>query len=261
MENQIKPSKFYFVRNSTSLKQCLTLMQEKNLSYLLVEDHNDQLVGIFTLKDMVKVLKYILYGEHLDKPVNVAMTRPVLTIPSHKLHKATKIMLKNKIRHLPITSDKPGEESRVIGVVDMESLLLASLHDEKKKKYKIKDISVFSPTGALQRFLKNVLNKYDHLQIDKLWASKLRSASQIESHVNNYDLFFFDLVDEKALKLSLVYAEEINNAKKRMLALVTPGQFVSEENKKLLKRLSKISRVRVYEKPINVHDIIFECLS
>ena len=261
MTAKIKPSKFYFVRRSVSIKECLRLMQEKNLSFLLVENSKGQLVGIFTLKDMIKIFEYITLGTHLDKPIAVAMTRPVLTIPSHQLHKATQIMVKNNIRHLPITSDKVGEESRIIGVVDIESLLGASLTEEKRKKYRRKEISVFSPNGSLLRFLKNILKKYELLTVEKLWASKLRTEAQVESHVSNYDLLFFDLVDEKALHLSMRYAEQVNLAGKAMIVLVSPGQFTTGKGKEIYQELAKISRVRIFEKPINVHDIIFECLS
>ena len=259
MENRIIPSKFYFVRRDTSIERCIDLMREKSLSFVLIEDQNQNLVGIFTLKDLLKVFHHLIYGKHLEKSIGVVMTRPVFTIAATEIHKAPAVMAKHKIRHLPVTIYKSGGETRVIGVVDLESLLKSSLKEDYKVRSK--NISVYSANGSLLGFLKKILKPYSLLKIDKLWASKLKNDDLLEAYVDSYDLFFVDIVDQRDLSFCLDLATHVNNSRKPLIVLVSPDQFTEKTSLARLEKLAKIPRVRVFEKPINVHDIIFECLS
>jgi CBS domain-containing protein len=236
-------------------------MRDKNLTFLLVESESGHLEGIFTLKDVVKSFDYMAYGDHLKKPVSVAMSRPVKTINANQLHEAAEIMLNEGIRHLPVKSAEPGEESRILGVVDMESLLRGEIEDKKKRETESREISVFSPNGSLLNFIKSVLSTYPLLQVDKLWASKLPDREHMAAYIQGYDLFFLDIVDEKALKFAETFGEEVSRGKKRMVALVMTEQFKKAEDLQRLKKIVGIDRVRVFEKPITVHDVIYECLN
>lgn len=260
MSHQIQPSRFYYVKSNSSIKSCISLMKDKNLSFLLVENSFGKLVGIFTLKDLLKNHSAMIKKESLERPIRGFMTKPVLTIAAHKLHEAPKLMLKNGISHLPVVSDRRGEESRILGVVDVESLLEHSMIEEKRKKYHAKDISVYSPNGSLMRLMKNSLKKYDLISVEKLWASKLLQESHYQAHVSGYDFFIFDILDQRGLQLALAFAPHIAKARKRMLALVSPDAFKANETLQDLSRLAKMSRVKVFHKPVNVHDLIFECL-
>jgi CBS domain-containing protein len=258
MAHEINPSPFHLVRDNSTIGACLNLMQKRGLSFLLVENNNKRLVGIFTLKDLLKNYTALNADRNQNKPIRAFMSKPVQTISAHHIHKAPKMMIDAKIRHLPITSD---DGSRVIGVVDMESLLAASLNEQKiLKNYKAKDLIVYSPNGALMKLIKNVLKPYERIQVDKLWASRLKDDSQFESQVRAYDLFVFDLGEPKDLRVALKLAPYIHHYHKKMLVMIGPEGFPDEASKKAIMDLSVIRGVKVFHKPVEVHDLLLECL-
>lgn len=261
MSPKIQPSQFYYVNESVSLDYCLSLMKTKQLSFLLVENKATRLVGIFTLKDILKNYKAIQDKKNIEKPIKLFMTKPVITLEAHKIHQAPRLMIDKVIRHLPITSGRVGEESRIIGVVDIESLLAYSITEEKRKKYQDKDISVYSPNGSLIRLLKNILKPYELLKVDKLWSSKLRTEEHYEAQVHDYDIFFFDIIEERDLRLAMHFAIYMNKYRKRMICLLSPGAFKEQKLQDAVNKLAKQSRVRIFHKPVEIHDLIFECLS
>jgi CBS domain-containing protein len=261
MTKNIQPSKYYYVRANNSLRACLELMKSKDLTFLLVENHIGRLVGIFTLKDILKNYPVLQNPGHLSRPIKNFMSKPVISIPSEKIHQAAKLMRENKIQHLPVTSSQPSENSRILGVVDAEALLEYTVKSEKRQKYQAKDILVYSPNGALLRLLKNVLKKYELLKIDKMWASRLKSEDHFEAAVRNYDLLFFDLSETRDLKVALKLLPYLNKQKKRMIGLTSRDSFLSGPEQKDLKQMTQHSRVKIFYKPFEVHDLVFECLS
>lgn len=260
MSDKVLPSKFHFVDKSTPIKQCLLMMKEKDLSFLLVYDEGQQLEGIFTLKDILRTYQYLAFADHVQKPISVVMTKPVETLPSHKLHQAVQIMLEKNIRHLPVVSEDDDSGEQIVGVIDAESLLRAQQEKSRKDAYESKDLSVFSPNGSLLKFMQDALDKYQRIQVDKLWASKLKTPDHFLSHIQNYDLFFLDVIDRKSLHFAHKFSDELEKTNKSMIVLVDNGLFKQGEEEQQLKNLARLSHVRVYEKPVNVHDLIFECL-
>lgn len=259
-KDSVIPSRFYFVSSDTLVEQCIRVMQENSLSYLLVENKRKQLVGIFTLKDFLKSFTYLRGGAHLKKPVNVVMTRPVITLPASQIHKAAKLMLKNNFRHLPITSGNKNEGDRVIGVVDVESVLRGLVDSEKSEEMGEKFVSVYSQDGSLMKVLTASLKGHDLVEVDKMWVSKLKTDLHFDYLIKNYDLFFFDIVDERSLHIAHKVALKSQKAKKKTICLFSKKHITSPENLKLIQSLGKMSRVKVYEKPTNIHDLVFECI-
>lgn len=261
MYQHIKPSKFHFVSRHTSLRECMKLMQEKNLTYLLVEDDHDRLEGIFTLKDVIKIFEYLAYGNHLSKPVSVAMSRPVITLPSTKLHLAAQTMVEEGVNHLPVISADAGQEARVVGVVDMECILRSQVEGEQRDEDESRDISVFSPNGALLNFMQSVLDPYPKIGIDKMWASKIADRDKMQAYVHGYDMFFIDVVDKKALHFTEAFAQEVEKAGKKLVCLLSTEQFKNKDDLEFLNKIIKLTHVRIFEKPITMHDVIYECIN
>ena len=261
MATKIRPSRYYYVRDNNSFQACLALMEEKNLTFLLIENHVGRLLGIFTLKDLLKHHTVLKNDSHMSKPIRLFMSKPVISIQDHQIHKAPEIMLENKINHLPVLSERKGESDRVLGVVDIEALLAHYLAENKREKYKSKDISIYSPNGALLRLMKEVLKRYDRLQVDKIWASRLKTVGHVESQVSEYDLLFFDLSEAKDIKFALRFLPVLNKVHKRMICLTSRHTFQEDPEKTQLAKLAKHSRVKVFYKPFEVHDLVFECLS
>jgi CBS domain-containing protein len=97
-----------------SINTCAKMMIENNISSLIVID--DPSLNILTKSDLVK-----LYAEHYKETylVNEFMTKDVYTIsPSHSLHTALILMIKNKISRLVVTR---GNE--IVGIITSRDLM------------------------------------------------------------------------------------------------------------------------------------------
>lgn len=260
MAAEIIPSKFSKVHRDTKIRECLRLMKESKSSFILVQKKNGVLEGIFTLKDLLRSFDQLKLERNLERPVASIMSRPVRTIGPHQLNRAAEIMVRHSIRHLPVVADRGESSEKIIGVVDGESLLKANLVEKKTATQPRRSISVFSPNGLLFKLLKNTLKNQERIEVEKMWASKLRSDEQVEAYLKNFDLFFFNLVDSKSLRIAARMTGEATRLRKKMVMLINPGQFAKGEEQKIFAEIKKNKRVRVFEKPVNVHDIIFECI-
>jgi CBS domain-containing protein len=88
------------INHDASVKKCAEAMIKNNISSLVITDNGTPL-SILTKSDLV-----MLYSEHYRKKYLVSefMTKDVFTIsPSHSLHTALLLMIKNKISRVVVT--------------------------------------------------------------------------------------------------------------------------------------------------------------
>jgi len=105
------------VKPSTPVKEVAKLMYENGVGSVLVVDNNDKLLGIFTERDLVRL---VAQEEDLSKPVEHFMTRKVFTLrPDEDLWKALDMMVELGVRHVPVVD----AEGKVMGIVSMRDLL------------------------------------------------------------------------------------------------------------------------------------------
>ncbi len=118
---RIRPHPAIVVRANVTIGDCVRVMKEKNTgSVLVVSDTESQdLVGIFTERDLVRVIQLVDEGHHLEKPVRTVMTRNVRTIDLARVNEALGVMVEHGIRHLPVVSTDETGKVRIVGVVSM----------------------------------------------------------------------------------------------------------------------------------------------
>jgi len=101
----------------TSVREAARIMYENGVGSVLVVGEDGRLQGIFTERDLVRV---IATNKDLNKPVKEFMTKNVETLkPNDSMWKALEIMINLGIRHIPILDDN----GRPIGVVGMRDLI------------------------------------------------------------------------------------------------------------------------------------------
>ncbi len=101
----------------TTVEEAAKVIEEKNVSCLLVKENEDP-VGLVTTTDLVKRVM----ARGLDpKTTNVhsVMSKPLITM-NHYLTRsdANEIMQKNKIKHLAVT-----ESNRVVGILTPKDMI------------------------------------------------------------------------------------------------------------------------------------------
>ena len=111
------------VSPETPVSDAVRLMNEQRIGALLVTSPRDQLIGIFTERD---VLKKVLGGDagRLDRPV-----RELMTAEPCRLHRddaivfALKLMHEGGFRHVPIV-DAEGHPFAVVSVKDVVEFMV-----------------------------------------------------------------------------------------------------------------------------------------
>jgi signal-transduction protein with cAMP-binding, CBS, and nucleotidyltransferase domain len=96
----IMTSKLETIGLSETAKDAAKKMLEKNVSSLIVVDHNEQTVGIITERD---ITRGVCIHDSISKEFKVhhLMSSPVVTIDHHlSAEDAANLMLQEKVRHL-----------------------------------------------------------------------------------------------------------------------------------------------------------------
>lgn len=250
----IVPSEFHFVAQDTTIESCLQLMKEKSLSYLLVKDGRGKLRGIFTLKDVMN-FDFLKIDKYIMQPVKKVMSHPVKTLPVHKLYKAAETMVRSNIRHLPITTGQKGRKNKVIGVVDMESMLKSSVI-HAGDSHKTLNISVYSARSALRRLIQNSFKNDKLIRIDHLRKSGERDNERIESLVAKTDVLIFDLGGSEEFDMVYKLAQKVIDLEKRMVIIIARDVFLTNKERKSLETLGKTEPILLIEKPFEGHEFL-----
>ena len=97
-------------------------MFEKNVGSVLVINDEGKLIGIFTERDLLRV---VAQGESLDKPIGDYMTKSIIVAnPDDPIPKVASIMIEKWIRHIPIV-DKDGKPIGIVSIRDVLRYLVS----------------------------------------------------------------------------------------------------------------------------------------
>ena len=116
------------VSSDTSIKTCAKLMLDNDISSLIVkEDKDKEEIYIFTKSDLVKLYSQNYKGQYR---VDDLMTRKVFTTsPSNSLHTVLKILLKNRISRVIVTTD----DGDIVGIITAKDLMPITAFVEGEK--------------------------------------------------------------------------------------------------------------------------------
>nr|KJR72549.1 MAG: histidine kinase [Vulcanisaeta sp. AZ3] len=110
-------------RSTDPIKCAVTKMYINNVGSVLIIDENDKPIGIFTERDLVRV---IAENISLDAPLLKVMSRRLITATAmESLVSAAMKMVENNIRHLPVV-----EEGKAVGMVSIRDLLRTLMSEE-----------------------------------------------------------------------------------------------------------------------------------
>ncbi|SHK40604.1 diguanylate cyclase [Thermocrinis minervae] len=137
--------KFTYVNRNTSIKECLRIMDEKNIGALPILE-NMIPVGIITESDILKNFDDMDLSDSVEK----YMSKPVITVEEDKkVYEALKIMEKQKIRRLVVV-DNTGKVTGLIAVTDVLRAIGGDFKDFIQKLKHVKDILDIFPEVVLE---------------------------------------------------------------------------------------------------------------
>lgn len=103
-----------------SLGEAVAQMASARASSVVIVDTGGRIAGILTEQD---VARRIVFQRAADEPIEVAMTRPVITVsPDEYLYRAIGRMRREGLRHMPVTD----LAARPIGTLDLHEAMAAA---------------------------------------------------------------------------------------------------------------------------------------
>jgi CBS domain-containing protein len=102
---------------NTPLKEAIDTLYKKHVGSLVVIDANNKCVGIFTERDLIRV---VARNVDLDSPIEKVMSSNVVTIGEEaSIEEARRLIVTHGVRHLPVVNSK-GE---LVGLFSVRKLL------------------------------------------------------------------------------------------------------------------------------------------
>lgn len=122
-----KPSQIFSVTENSSVLSGLQYMMERNISALLIVEH-EVLTGIFTERDYAR--KIILHGKSsAETTIKEVMTAdPITVLPKDSIDLCMKIMTDKHIRHLPVMA----ANGKLLGMVSIGDVVKFIIADQKQ---------------------------------------------------------------------------------------------------------------------------------
>ena len=107
----------HIIEGSASIQDTAKLMNDNNVSSLLILDKHDKPIGLVTERDLVRkvCIKDLRTSQVTNKEI---MSTPLITINSKSSPpSALDLMLKHNVRHLIVIDDEAADTSKPIGIV------------------------------------------------------------------------------------------------------------------------------------------------
>ncbi len=105
------------VKTNTSIRDAAKIMYENNIGSVIIVNELNNIVGIFTERDLVKV---VALGIDLDTPIkNVMTTNIIVAQPNDDITTIAITMLEKGIRHMPVVN----KDNSVIGIISIRDVL------------------------------------------------------------------------------------------------------------------------------------------
>jgi CBS domain-containing protein len=119
-----------------TMNHAVRLLAEKRIGAVVVEDRWQHLVGIFSERDLVRLLAQSGPAV-LETPVEEVMTRSVITCgPADKIDDILGVMTMNKVRHIPVLDD-----GKLAGIVSIGDLVQYRMSEKAQEAAVLLDIS------------------------------------------------------------------------------------------------------------------------
>lgn len=256
-------NKIWAVRADTSIASCVRIMRDHSIGALVVLSDNarEDIVGIFTERDLVKHIEVVQHGGFWDHPVRTVMTAHVRTLPVSKISEAPELMIQHGIRHIPLISDEKNRQ-RLVGVLSMRDLFRLSMEavnfdldkifapKKPLEKAKAKMIGVLSTDPAMSQLINKSKNLTNHLVLK---ASPLpEDLNLMAEHLKEFDALLIDIDGVAAADWEKLMEKRKKFAPSLLALIVFNPLLLPDRLKKPLQKLMEAKRVYVLSKPIPV---------
>lgn len=256
-------ARVWTVRADASITDCVRILRDRSVGALIVlsADRKEEIVGIFTERDLVKNFELIHTGGFWETAVRTVMTSNVHTIPVSQISDAPRIMARHQIRHLPIVADEKGK-TKLVGVISMRDLFRFAMEEfnydldeiyrrpkpAKTEKPKNKMMGIFSSDPAISQLVEKGAKLTKHLLVQ---ATSLRADfGNLHEVLNRFDSLFIDLDGLSPVEVAKVLAAARTEHKEGFLILAFSPAKMDSRVLEELRRVSGGKRIKLLSKPV-----------
>lgn len=131
---QTKGADVFAVSDSTTVREAVDVLGERNIGAVVVKDKGGAVSGIFSERDVVRRLKSEGPAV-LDRPVSDCMTRDPFTCTlDTSLDELMGVMTKKRIRHMPVIRD-----GKLAGIVSIGDVVKRKIDDIEREAAMLKE--------------------------------------------------------------------------------------------------------------------------
>lgn len=184
-DNDLNARKPFYIDAKTSIWDASQLLLENNLTAaLIVQNNNDidfveNIIGIFTTKDLVYRVLACKIDSKVSKVARVMTSKPEFANDSMAIHNALRLMYEGKYLNLPIKNSE-NEVTGLVNVLDLTYALLKTLSNSSLNDYAENyDIGMGSLTSSNDHSSKSTENNAPAW--NKFWDSLDRPLNQVSS--------------------------------------------------------------------------------
>jgi CBS domain-containing protein len=259
---KIQPAPILIESSEFKTADIINLMIEKKTSYVLLTNESNEISGIFTDRDVLRLFNIISQEINAKQAILNFMNKPVITLSLNEIHLAPKIMFERNIRHVPIIN-----EGNVVGIVTADSIFrsvianmpnnilsISSVHKFEQPK----TIGIISPDGNVFTLFKNLYQNETQIELRRFRYNDLQTKAAIRTLCNSCNLLILD-IDDIPLKNWLGILSEFNTIE------VVPHTFLALDIKKhpsniieKVNDLKPIQWLHFFYKPMNITTMITE---
>jgi len=121
---EIMTSKVEVLSHKSSIGNAISKMMEKNVGAFPIIDSDEKIVGIISERDFALLLSGILTDEVVE---DFMTTSIITTTPGTRIEGASKMMVRNKFRRIPVTGEERKtphpENDKLVGIITATDVL------------------------------------------------------------------------------------------------------------------------------------------
>lgn len=250
---RIQPSPALLVPADTPILDCVRLMNSHHVGSLLIVNerangrNEEELIGIFTERDLLRKLEAIQKTAGWSKPVRIVMSSPVFTLPLDRINEAADAMLQNGFRHVPVLSQATAESPpRLAGVLSMRDLLRGQagivpeiISESGETDF---DLGVVTRDEGLRQLLRKIVR-----------IEPLSTQQALEPPTEGIRALLLDLDSlNPAEWLPLLKKLLGGGTKTRITLILVSAARQTPPIRRLLEQLAAMPQFRVFTKPANL---------
>jgi len=131
---QSKGTDVFAVTTSTTMKEAVDVLGERNIGAVIVKDASGRVSGILSERDVVRRIR-TEGPAALGRPVGDCMTpSPITCGPDATLDEILEKMTNRRIRHLPVV-----EGGRLLGVISIGDVVKRKIDDAEREAAALRD--------------------------------------------------------------------------------------------------------------------------